>query len=105
MAEMARALGFHGSRDKRAFEYVGYNSRLDELQAAALRVMLPSLDTWNEARRAAAPQPGIQPLPGTRAFTVGPNWDNAATSADTCVDLPDPSIPSRARSPDVWFNA
>jgi dTDP-4-amino-4,6-dideoxygalactose transaminase len=54
VAELARTLGFHGSRDKRTFDYVGYNSRLDELQAAILRVLLPSLDRWSEARRAAA---------------------------------------------------
>lgn len=54
VAELARALRFHGSRDKRQFEYVGYNSRLDELQAAILRVLLPHLDDWAEGRRAAA---------------------------------------------------
>ncbi len=54
IAEMARALRFHGSRDKRSFEYVGYNSRLDELQAAILRVLLPRLDRWSEGRRDAA---------------------------------------------------
>jgi dTDP-4-amino-4,6-dideoxygalactose transaminase len=54
VAELARALRFHGSRDKRTFEYVGYNSRLDELQAAILRVLLPQLDRWCEGRRAAA---------------------------------------------------
>jgi UDP-N-acetyl-3-dehydro-alpha-D-glucosamine 3-aminotranferase len=54
LAELARALRFHGSRDKRTFEYVGYNSRLDELQAAVLRVLLPHLDDWCERRRASA---------------------------------------------------
>jgi len=54
VAELARALRFHGSRDKRTFEYVGYNSRLDELQAAILRVLLPELDSWSAGRRAAA---------------------------------------------------
>jgi dTDP-4-amino-4,6-dideoxygalactose transaminase len=54
VAEMARALRFHGSRDKRHFDYVGYNSRLDELQAAILRVLLPHLDGWSDGRRAAA---------------------------------------------------
>ena len=43
---MARALAFHGSRDKETFQHVGYNSRLDELQAAVLRVLLPELDRW-----------------------------------------------------------
>jgi dTDP-4-amino-4,6-dideoxygalactose transaminase len=54
VAELARALRFHGSRDKRTFEYVGYNSRLDELQAAVLRVLLRELDGWCGGRRAAA---------------------------------------------------
>jgi dTDP-4-amino-4,6-dideoxygalactose transaminase len=49
--ELARALRFHGSRDKVTFEYVGYNSRLDEFQAAILRVLLPELDKWSDARR------------------------------------------------------
>ncbi len=53
IAEMARALRFHGSRDKQKFEYVGYNSRLDELQAAVLRVLLGELDGWCDGRRAA----------------------------------------------------
>jgi len=54
IAELARALRFHGSRDKQTFQYVGYNSRLDEMQAAILRVALPELDGWCEGRRRAA---------------------------------------------------
>ena len=54
VAERARRLRFHGSKDKVTFVDVGYNSRLDELQAAALRVLLPELDGWNAARRGAA---------------------------------------------------
>jgi UDP-N-acetyl-3-dehydro-alpha-D-glucosamine 3-aminotranferase len=54
LAELARALRFHGSRDKQSFQYVGYNSRLDELQAAILRVLLPQLDRWCDGRRGAA---------------------------------------------------
>jgi dTDP-4-amino-4,6-dideoxygalactose transaminase len=54
LAELARSLRFHGSRDKQTFEYVGYNSRLDELQAAVLRIFLPELDSWTAGRRAAA---------------------------------------------------
>ena len=49
-----RMLRFHGSRDKETFELVGYNSRLDELQAALLRITLPHLDAWCDGRRAAA---------------------------------------------------
>ncbi|HEY6568896.1 MAG TPA: DegT/DnrJ/EryC1/StrS family aminotransferase, partial [Candidatus Limnocylindrales bacterium] len=40
VAERVRMLRFHGSRDKRTFELVGTNSRLDAIQAAALRVFL-----------------------------------------------------------------
>jgi dTDP-4-amino-4,6-dideoxygalactose transaminase len=54
LAERVQLLSFHGSRDKAAFDLVGYNSRLDELQAAFLRIFLPELAGWNEARRAAA---------------------------------------------------
>ena len=54
VADAVRTLRFHGSRDKVTYEQVGVNSRLDELQAAVLRVQLPHLDGWCEARRAAA---------------------------------------------------
>lgn len=54
LAERVRMLRFHGSRDKKTFTYVGTNSRLDELQAAALRLFLGELDGWNRARREAA---------------------------------------------------
>jgi dTDP-3-amino-3,4,6-trideoxy-alpha-D-glucose transaminase len=54
IAEQARILRFHGSRDKVDYEQLGYNSRLDELQAAILRVQLPHLDEWAHGRRAAA---------------------------------------------------
>jgi dTDP-3-amino-3,4,6-trideoxy-alpha-D-glucose transaminase len=53
IAERARILRFHGSRDKVSYEQVGYNSRLDELQAAVLRVQLPFLDRWADGRRRA----------------------------------------------------
>ncbi len=54
IAASARLLRYHGSRDKITFEEVGYNSRLDEIQAAVLRVLLPHLDAWTEGRAAAA---------------------------------------------------
>jgi len=54
LAERIEMLRFHGSRDKREFEYVGYNSRLDAVQAAMLRVFLPHLDEWTRLRREAA---------------------------------------------------
>jgi dTDP-4-amino-4,6-dideoxygalactose transaminase len=54
LLERVRMLSFHGSRDKVDFDFVGYNSRLDELQAAFLRVFLTKLDEWTQGRRAAA---------------------------------------------------
>jgi dTDP-4-amino-4,6-dideoxygalactose transaminase len=67
VAEVARRLRFHGSTDKVTYTEVGYNSRLDELQAAVLRVLLPELDGWNDARRAAArayAERGLGDVPG-----------------------------------------
>jgi dTDP-3-amino-3,4,6-trideoxy-alpha-D-glucose transaminase len=46
LADRVRMLRFHGSWDKVNYEHVGYNSRLDELQAAILRVQLPELERW-----------------------------------------------------------
>jgi dTDP-4-amino-4,6-dideoxygalactose transaminase len=54
LAERIRMLRFHGSKAKKTFEYIGYNSRLDEVQAAALRIFLRQLDGWTIARREAA---------------------------------------------------
>ncbi len=54
LAERVRILRFHGSRDKVDFHAVGYNSRLDEVHAAALRIFLPELDRWTAMRREAA---------------------------------------------------
>jgi dTDP-4-amino-4,6-dideoxygalactose transaminase len=54
LADTARMLRAHGSRRKYHNETIGYNSRLDEVQAAVLRVKLPHLAEWNAARRAVA---------------------------------------------------
>jgi dTDP-4-amino-4,6-dideoxygalactose transaminase len=54
LADRVKLLRFHGSREKKSFEAVGYNSRLDELQAAVLRLFLGEISGWNEARREAA---------------------------------------------------
>jgi len=54
LADRIRVLRFHGSRDKERFDAIGMNSRLDEIQAAALRLFLGHLDEWNAARREAA---------------------------------------------------
>jgi dTDP-4-amino-4,6-dideoxygalactose transaminase len=73
VAGTARMLRAHGSRRKYYNEAIGYNSRLDALQAAFLRAKLPHLQEWNGARREAAERyrellagiPGIV-LPGER---------------------------------------
>ena len=53
-AKTLRMLRHHGSRQTYLHERVGWNSRLDELQAAVLRVKLGHLPGFNEARRAVA---------------------------------------------------
>jgi dTDP-4-amino-4,6-dideoxygalactose transaminase len=54
LADRVSLLRFHGSREKRDFQAVGYNSRLDEIQAAILRLFLQHIDEWNRLRREAA---------------------------------------------------
>lgn len=54
VAEFARMLRVHGAKKKYHNEVLGYNSRLDTLQAAVLRVKLPHIDAWNEGRRRVA---------------------------------------------------
>jgi dTDP-4-amino-4,6-dideoxygalactose transaminase len=51
IAEKSRALRNYGERKKYHYDTLGYNSRLDELQAAVLRVKLHHLDEWIGARR------------------------------------------------------
>ena len=84
IAERARVLRFHGSRDKVDYELLGYNSRLDELQAAVLRVQLPHLDDWARGRNEAGrhyeraglgalvdlPQPAFGAVPAWHLFVV-----------------------------------
>ncbi len=54
LAETVRMLRVHGAKKKYYNERVGVNSRLDEIQAAVLRVKLKYLDEWNQNRRQAA---------------------------------------------------
>jgi len=56
IAEKVKQLRNYGSRVKYQHDIVGYNSRLDEMQAAFLRVKLAVLDDWNGKRREMANQ-------------------------------------------------
>jgi len=60
VAETARMLRAHGARRKYENELLGYNSRLDALQAAVLRVKLRHLDEFNQSRRRVAQKYGIE---------------------------------------------
>ena len=54
IAEKVKQLRNYGSKIKYQHDVPGFNSRLDEMQAAFLRVKLAKLDAWNEARRSVA---------------------------------------------------
>jgi dTDP-4-amino-4,6-dideoxygalactose transaminase len=58
VAHRLRMLRFHGSAAKKEFLYVGYNSRLDAMQASFLRIFLRHIDDWNAQRREAAARYG-----------------------------------------------
>ena len=54
LADHLRMLRVHGSKERYVHDEIGYNSRLDELQAAVLRVKLPRVDGWNAQRAQVA---------------------------------------------------
>ncbi len=76
LADHLRVLRNYGSRVKYHNEVVGYNSRLDPLQAAALGAKLPYLDEWN-ARRAEQAQIYLEQLDGLDALQLPSVLDGA----------------------------
>ena len=54
MAEHARSLRNHGAKQRYYHDEIGANSRLDSIQATVLRVKMPHLGEWNDARRRRA---------------------------------------------------
>lgn len=75
LAERIKSLRNYGSHFKYHNEVVGFNSRLDELQAALLRVKLTRLDEWNGRRRQVAEQ-YMQELHGQQMLNMPhlPEW-------------------------------
>jgi len=74
LAERIRVLRNYGSRRKHYNERKGVNSRLDELQAALLRVKLRKLDEWNR-RRASIARSYRNGITNARlALPVAPEW-------------------------------
>jgi dTDP-4-amino-4,6-dideoxygalactose transaminase len=78
LAAEIRRLRNYGSEHKNEHVVPGYNSRLDEIQAAVLRVKLRHLDDWNERRREQA----ARYLTGLRGLevTLPPNHDGVEPS-------------------------
>jgi len=74
IAARVRSLSNHGSPVKYVHEIVGFNSRLDALQAVVLRAKLDRLEAWNEARRVAADRYGdlLADVDGVRLPAVLP---------------------------------
>ena len=54
LAEKAQMLALHGSKKRYQNELIGYNSRLDEIQAAILRLKLPLIESYNQQRKSIA---------------------------------------------------
>ena len=76
LAARVRLLRNYGSRVKYEHELHGFNSRLDELQAATLRIKLRRLDEWNGRRRAAAER-YVEGLAGLDGLTLPSSADGA----------------------------
>jgi dTDP-4-amino-4,6-dideoxygalactose transaminase len=76
LADQVRTLRNYGSKQKYYNDVKGFNSRLDELQAAFLRVKLKYLDGWNERRRAVAARYLAELAGGAPALTQPfvPEW-------------------------------
>ena len=73
LAESLRILRVHGSKPKYFHRTIGYNSRLDALQAAVLRTKLPHLADWSQARAGIADRYDAA-LAGTPGITTPPRF-------------------------------
>ena len=98
LAARVRLLRNYGMRDRYEIETAGVNSRLAEIQAAALRVKLPRLDAWNRARAELA-----RALPrwrfdgprgdlSSRAPPPGPTRSGTCSSSTSPTAMPSPRV-------------
>jgi dTDP-4-amino-4,6-dideoxygalactose transaminase len=107
LAQRMRELAVHGMPRRYLHTELGYNSRLDAIQAAVLSVKLPHLAGWVERRRAIASRyrEGLAGLPGLQLAEAGPeghSWNQfvvrvpacAAESRACTLDCPSPCTPS-----------
>ncbi len=97
LADVARQLRQHGGRDKYSGELIGYNSRLDGIQAAVLRARLPMLDDVLAKRRAAAARYAalLADLPALRLPTARAGCDHTYHQFTIALD-PDRRDAARA---------
>ena len=101
VAERIRMLRFHGSRDKKTFELIGTNSRLDALQAAFLRISLPHLAGWNAsaARRGAYAELGLGDAVELPADAPGHVYHMYVVRTPSATASPPRSPSARSRPP------
>jgi len=94
LAQRMRELAVHGMPRRYLHTELGYNSRLDALQAAVLNVKLPHLGDWVEKRRAIAAryQKALEGLPGLQrpdpasAAAVGHGWNQFVVRVRLCPE-------------------
>lgn len=74
IADSVRSLRAHGSRQRYVNTEIGYNARLDEIQASLLRVKLPHVARWNDERRRVAAEytARLRGVPGVTPPSVAP---------------------------------
>ena len=94
LAQRMRELAVHGMPRRYLHTALGYNSRLDSIQAAVLNVKLPHLNEWVEKRAAIAKRyldalqdlPGVQLPDAAAEASVGHGWNQFVVRVRLCPD-------------------